>query len=300
NKFCNNSDPFPIKKVRVVSPPKEKRTKRAYAKCKCGFLFNFTNCDEKDPKLPIVRSVIFYGPTWRAKVDQLLGQGKTKYAVAKELGIALPNIYSFLNSKNTEPKFNISPESKVTAEHRCAWLKIMAGTFNELDPAAAKRELFKLDRWLASNDNEWLTVQKKKMQIARPRKSKKGVLRKDWAQRDQIWSQQLREAAAELKQREPPVRVSKSALIRKTNMPLAWFYGAAAINLPLSQQVVRCLCDTPDDFRERWIRYYAKVQKSRGLAVRAWQVYHALNLKSFSLSSRIRAVLDEVCVADRQ
>ncbi|WP_333834431.1 TnsD family Tn7-like transposition protein [Rubrimonas sp.] len=134
-------------------------------------------------------------------------------------------------------------QSDPQEKHRSAWTRLQT-TDPSLSRKALRQRLSATFAWLRRHDRAWLEAHS-----PQPTRRPAPGPRRGWAAEDAALADALREAAAELKARVPPVRITLAALERMLGRP-GWIAPRRA-KLPLTAATVVALAEGLDAFRRR-------------------------------------------------
>lgn len=161
----------------TISTVKIKRSNHGHLlgifECTCGFVYS--KRAEKDNNSSEIITKIKFGPTWEAKLKDLINQGMSQRSIAKQLQVVHSTIKKYSDILEDE-SHNKNIFFEVLQNKRKQWLKLI----KENENISAKTN-YSLYQWLNKNDKDWLKVNFPKNELKKQMKSKNRI---DWGKRD--------------------------------------------------------------------------------------------------------------------
>jgi hypothetical protein len=209
NKYFQHEDPFPI--TGTFSKARRDGVRSISARCSCGMRFTFSRCNELDARLPVIRTVRHFAPTWAREINRMRASGTSILVICKEMQLPF-NAVKYLSKE--EISHNWLRERQ--ADLRKLWRNCLieapshSWTYAHSKNRSLYRELKIFDRkWIESN---------------RPIRGKPACLTKnEWHRRDKEYSKQLRNTVLALRKDMAGSSISAYRIIRAANLK-PWLY----------------------------------------------------------------------------
>lgn len=210
------------------------------ASCSCGLKFSFWGCRAGTIE-PEMSRVNDFGQDWRQAVHTMRHRGTEITDIAKEMGLAVETVKAMLMRGQASRKTVTQAD---ILRWRSEWNRLLASVA-PLGHEAARKLNDSLYNRLNRHDKSWFRKSgSRSWQKARalPRRPKV-----DWPERDRLWSQALRAAAAKLYSSSSRLhRVSKAAIVSEAGF--REFSSRERALLPLSQSALTELAESTEQF----------------------------------------------------
>jgi hypothetical protein len=162
-------------------------------------------------------------------------------------------------------------------------------------PRATRQELARLEpsarTWLMRHDRDWYESVSPDARRYRPGTPP----RHDWSALDGQLAEAAVQAREELLRQEPPVRISKAALLRRIGLP-GWRSGYDLLQMPRLNAVLDELCEPLEQYYPRRLRWAASEIESTGLPVTRTRLRHRVPMvTSWWHAPGVETVINEVC-----
>jgi hypothetical protein len=217
-------------------------------------------------------------PVLRKRATALAAAGCTTHAVAKQLDVAWKTADRLLRPLAQKPAAAIA--SSVCPDRR-QWEALTMAV-----PAATRTQLRKRAQALYSrlyrNDREWLKLQSCAQKVRDP------VTRVNWSERDTALAMQVEVTVGRIKARDPPIRASKTKVLRELQRRSLLAHGKAKLSNTVA--TLRDRCETVEAFQLRRIANVVKGQ-TPGLQSSDWRLLRDARINSNRLPDKGLALL---------
>lgn len=254
--------------------------------CSCGFSYRRVGPDHVSDDRYRLDRMAAYGRVWEEALqrfwpDPTLSLRELSRRLgfdpqivrkrAASLGLALPRPGGHVTVHPTRREVSVAPRMNCDS-YRKVWqqtrLKYPTATTSQLRKCCPAAYI-----WLYRNDREWLAEQKPSSY--RP---KAAVPRVNWSKRDLLLSKKLRQAATNLTDREPAIRITVTRLGReiKQESLLSQHLG----KLPLCRKVLEEVIETREKFALRRIQLVTKKLMLTGERIPHWKFVRLCGLRN--------------------
>lgn len=241
------------------------RTIRRFT-CSCGFVFT-----RYARSLPEDCRVVAFGALFPEEAIKLARLGLSTAAIASALGVDWATADRFLRLNGERPLGLDDRNGR--QKDRADWLVLReqfprdgAKALRARDPALYAR--------LYRRDRDWLRTHMPQRSV--PARCKRRV---NWAQRDELLSREIRQAARHLLEKTPHRRVTQTALLALLGKQST--IEKNLVQLPKTQQALREVCETVGQYRVRRLR--AAVE-SLGRNEPRWRIVRKSGLRPESIT----------------
>ena len=281
NHLGRHSEEFPITNPLIYIGQKHRKIV-ASVKCSCGFSFTFQKVNDTDPRMPIVSSVMNYGPAWQAETVRLRNLGLSVLAISKKTGITDKSVVKLLCNKSHV--YSATPEK--IEKWRKEWTRLLATMSNSsrLKACNKNRGLY-LRLW--RHDRDWL--------FSTPRQWNHNPVRQcrvDWGKRDKDWSVRIQSAANAIAHLLPTKKITQAAVLIELEIK-----GKALMNLhrlPLCRAALNECVESKESYGCRRLITTAKKAKQDGVTLYPSVLLRLASLKRAHLTVNQKALLDEL------
>lgn len=210
------------------------------ASCSCGLKFSFWRCRAGTIE-PEMSRVNDFGQDWRQAVHAMRQRGTEITDIAKEMGLPVETVKAMLRKGQASRKTVTQAD---ILRWRSEWSRLLASVA-PLGHEAARKLNDSLYNRLNRHDKAWFRKSgSRSWQKARALSRRPKV---DWPERDRLWSQGLRAAAAKLYSSSSRLhRVSKAAIVSEAGF--REFSSRERALLPLSQSALTELAESTEQF----------------------------------------------------
>ncbi|WP_201864442.1 TnsD family Tn7-like transposition protein [Microvirga soli] len=209
NKYFQHEDLFPIKGA--LSKARRDGVRSVSARCSCGMRFTFSRCDESDPRLPVIRTVRSFAPTWAGEINRMKASGISVLVICKQMKLPF-NAVKHLSKEEVSQDWLRERQ----ADLRKRWSKCLMEAPNR-SWAYAHSKNRSLYRDLKTFDRKWI-------ESNRPMRGRPACLTKnEWRLRDNEYSKLLRNTVRALRKDMVGGSLSANRIISAANLK-PWLY----------------------------------------------------------------------------
>lgn len=253
--------------------------------CDCGFIFSRRGPDKNSTDRYLIGTIKNYGEVWKARLTELVNEGKTLTEVANELKADRATVKKYAAEleltvpwkapkvQNKDPKA-IMEEYEIQLEGRKnRWLELQ-GLYSNKSKTELRRIAPDVFTFLYRNDLEWLNANspvKKRVQI--PNK------RVDWEKRDKELLESVKvflnkwdlntERLTKITITSIGKKLNKLALLQKK-----------ADKLPLTMNYIREAAENTVSFQKRRVAFRMRKSKEENEQILEWKIYRKAGLRS--------------------
>lgn len=283
NPACSNFQQAVVKNLKITIDYDTRKPVGTF-QCDCGFVYSRKGPDkDKNDKFHIGR-IKEYGTVWKAKLSELVSEGKTLTEISKDLHSDRTTIKKYaakleLNvpwkSPKIEQKNNEKPLvdfDKELTERKDQWIQLQKEY-----PEKSKTELRKIApdvyTFLYRHDRNWLTEfspTKKKPQPHKPRIN--------WEKRDEEIVQALKKVLQTWDtDDDKPIRITCTSLGTKINkLSLLQSYGE---KLPITMKFISEVSEDIVTFQKRRVEFWIQKLNEESEPITEWKVYKKAGLR---------------------
>lgn len=276
---------------------------RGVFSCGCGFSFIRSGPDSSPEDRFRVGRIISFGQVWEDELRRLWKDPETTLTdIRQRLGVDYLTVLRHADRLRLPPsrpgrrgadlspklrlKSNAAREREKRRNYRSKWLaaikKFPKSSINDL--------AIKLPgpyQWMLRNDRAWLTKNGPEPK-EKKRYSSASV---DWEARDRYYANEVREAAARLRETPGrPVRITKTAILRE--LGALWITHKEGVKLPLTFRTIAEVVESRMEHTVRRIRWVANSYLQEGVIPREGQIADKANVYEIRELPEIRQAIN--------
>lgn len=190
--------------------------------------------------------IIEYGSIWESRLQQLIHQNQSFYAISKTLGADI-RLVKRKSQVITIDKSEIKTFETQKNHYRKIWSKLL----REVSRAAishAREAAPRIYKWLYRHDKEWLREEN----LGHVHKEKEVQLRIDWSSRDKLVLRDLQSNYSILQQRSRR-KITKSILLNSVSMARNIPWSRVETQMPKSSAFINSIKESNINFQQRKI-----------------------------------------------